>query len=145
MFGGVILFKKILSAFICLAIVITPTVLVTKVEASGIGFSPYWMYTDSVVIGMTYDNGIVSWNGNITGTSNCKSITATYILYKKDSQGVYQVVQNPSAFSSNSRQLYSSGSYNGGAGQYKIKVTAAIKSTSNATENITEYDEQTFS
>jgi hypothetical protein len=137
--------KKFLAAFICLTLILTPTVLTTKAEAVGIGISPLWTYANSITLNMSYSNGTVNWSGSITGSSSCDSISVQYKLYKKNQYGNYVLVYTSPTKSSDSRVLTSSGSYSGASGDYKLYVSGTVTSTSNNTESISKELEKTLS
>jgi hypothetical protein len=127
-----------------LSLILTPTFLATRVEASNIGISPYWLYTDTVSLTMSRTNGTISWNGIITGSSTCASINASYYLYYEDSPGHEILVDSWTNLSTTSRKLRSSGTYSGNPGKYRLYVSAIITSTSNTTETVTDELVKTF-
>jgi hypothetical protein len=131
--------KKFLSAFLCLTLILTPTVLTTRVDAAPGGISPLWTTLTTIILQMTRSNGTVSWNGVLDGNSTTTSITAQYRLYYKQNQNdQYDLVRTYPQESTTGRYLESSGTYSGPAGYYMLVVSGTITSTSNPPEYFTQ-------
>ena len=97
------MFKKV-AALLALVLLITSSLgmisfaeessdnKVVYLDENGNEVMPCWEYVSTTGIALTFNNGRVYMDANISGDSTCKYITARAQLEKKDSNGNYQVV-----------------------------------------------------
>lgn len=147
---GVIKMKKRILAVVMSVCIVFGAGYIPAIAASvhdGVVITPFWTNTSAIGLGMSYSDGAVIWSGYVVGNTNAKTISVTYKLEKKDSNGKYVPCGLPSpwSFSSDSETLHSSGSYTGAKGSYKLTITGTVTSKTGYAEPIETYLERTFS
>jgi hypothetical protein len=118
-------------------------IVVAKEEPPSVGLQ--WITLNTIAMNMEYTNGQIGWSGLLSGNSNTASITANYTLYKKNSDGSYDLAHFWGGFSTTTTTyLYSTGVKITDKGTYKLVVNTTIVSTSGVSEQVTDYLEKTF-
>jgi hypothetical protein len=139
--------KCVIGFLLCLLITIngTPISSVANAVSADISISPLWVTLTTLTLNMTYSSGQVNWTGMLSGNSSTTaSITATYKLEKRNTNGSYSLVQTWSGFSTTGTYMLSSGSKTTSTGTYRLTVTAQVRNNSGNTETVTDNLIKTF-
>ncbi len=97
------MFKRFISLFVMVLLLVNCFSVVSFAEeesenkvvfldADGNEIMPCWDYVSTTAINLSFGNGRVYMDANISGDGTCSYITARAQLEKKDSNGNYQVV-----------------------------------------------------
>ena len=117
--------KRFIAAIVSVCVMLGMASAPAVAVGGFIPITPYWLNVSEISFTMSRTSGTVNWSSTIYGLSGTTSITATYMLYKKDSGGNYTSLGTWNA-SSTTQKLTASGSATGAAGTYKITVTAKV-------------------
>lgn len=98
---------------------------------------PFWVNVSSISLTMTYSGGAVNWRGIVQGKENTASIDANFRLEKQNSNGKYVLVDTWTA-STKATKLNKKVSVADAKGTYRLTVIATVKSTSGASETVTD-------
>jgi len=140
--------KRAIIMVIVFAITLSMSVITTSAGTSNqqaasngiIEIEPFWVNTNSIVLGITYSGTTASCSGRIRGNSNVNSITATFTLRRVNSNGTLTTVRTWSGLSSNTSSLNFSGTHSSvSSGQtYRLDVTATLTTTSGVRETVSQ-------
>lgn len=108
------------------------------------GIQPFWTTLSTIILSMTYSGGQVNWGGSISGNSNVVSISTTYTLEKRNSNGSYSFVDDWND-SGAATYLDSSGSKTTAKGTYRLTVDITAVTSSGAVETASNSLTKTFS
>jgi hypothetical protein len=138
--------KRLIAAALCCLCLfsVAQTTGVVAAAADSSGIQPFWTTISTIALSMTYSNGKVNWGGSISGNSNVASISATYTLEKRNSNGTYTFVDDWNV-SGAKTYLDSSGSKTASTGTYRLTVSVTAVTTSGTSENASNNLVKTFS
>ncbi|MDR1329578.1 MAG: hypothetical protein LBK23_08270 [Oscillospiraceae bacterium] len=138
--------KRIISAL--LAVVMAVGVCGT-VGASATGETTgavlRWDNTQTITLALSFSGGNANASCIINGKSNAESISATFSLRVKDSDGTYSTVHTWSSVSVTGKTLTFSNSTSATQGKtYRLYVSATVTNTAGTAEAVSNYCEKTY-
>ena len=136
--ASVILAAALLMSFCSITAFASDTARSTK-PVSG----AKWSYVSSVTLNMLFSKNSVSASGTIRGTSDVSSISATYTLKVKETNGTYTTVHTWPTVYASGRNLSFSGTASVQSGKtYRLYVSATVTTSNGNTEYVSDYYEK---
>ncbi|MDR1299636.1 MAG: hypothetical protein LBJ84_05235 [Oscillospiraceae bacterium] len=139
--------KRILSIVLAIAIAVglCGTISASAMEKAP-GFELQWANTQSVTLALSFSNGNANASCIISGKSNAASISATFSLREKNSNGTYTTVHTwPSAYVSGKTLTFSDTASATQGKTYRLYVSATVTSSAGVAEAVSDYYEKTYS